>query len=136
MIRRWLQYFPTGRVLKWVVIGAFFLGFNLTFLYALVDRCRLPVPLATLVNAAVGVFLRFLANDRFVFQQQRPTWARFKAYCTAIALGFCVWYVVVNGLTWLGLHYLLSAIAATACSVGFSLTSNFLWVWRKRENPP
>jgi putative flippase GtrA len=135
MIRRLLQYFPTGRVVRWAVIGVFFLGFNLAFLYTLVDLGHLPVPVATLVNAVVGVFLRFLANDRFVFQQRRPTWARFKAYCAAIALGFGVWYVVVNGLTWLGLYYLLSAVAATACSVGFNLAANFLWVWRQPEPP-
>jgi putative flippase GtrA len=135
MIWRLLQHFPTGRVCKWAAIGVFFLGFNLAFLYALVELGHLPVPVATLVNAVVGVVLRFLANDRLVFQQRRPTWARFKAYCASIALGFGIWYAAVNGLTWLGLYYLLSAIVATACSVGFNLVANFLWVWRPRDPP-
>ena len=134
-IRRFLQYSSIGRVIKWAVVGVLFMGVNLPSLYALVDLCRLPVPVATLVTAVIGTLLRFLVNDRFVFQQRRPTWARLKAYCTAIALGFGVWYAVVNALTWLGVYYLLSAVAATGCSVGFSLTSNFLWVWRKRDLP-
>ena len=135
-IRRFLQYFPVGRVIKWAVVGVLFMGVNLSFLYALVDLCRLPVPVATLVMAVVGTLLRFLANDRFVFQQRRPTWARLRAYCTAIALGVAVWYAVANTLTWFGVYYLLSAIAATGCSVGFNFTANFLWVWRDLGRPP
>jgi len=135
MIRRLRERFPLGRVVTWAVIGVLFLGFNLAFLYGLVDLCRLPVPVATLVNAVVGVGVRFLANDRWVFHQRRPTWARFRAYCAAIAVGFGVWYLVVNGLTWLGLYYLYSAVAATACSVGFNLAANFLWVWGRRGAP-
>lgn len=135
MIAKLLQWFPPGKVCKWAVVGVLFMGVNLPFLYALVDLCRLPVPVATLVTAVIGTLLRFLANDRFVFQQRRPTWARLRAYYAAIALSVVVWYVVVNALTWLGVYYLLSAVAATGCSVGFSLTSNFLWVWRKRDLP-
>lgn len=135
MIAKLFQCFPPGKVCKWAVVGVIFMGFNLLFLYALVDLCRLPVPVATLVTAVIGALLRFLANDGFVFQQRRPTWARLKAYCAAIALGVAVWYAVANILTWLGVYYLVSAISATGCSVGFSLTSNFLWVWRKRDPP-
>jgi putative flippase GtrA len=135
MIAKLFQCFPPGKVCKWAVVGVLFMGVNLSFLYALVDLCRLPVPVATFVTLVVGTLLRFLANDRFVFQQRRPTWARLKAYCTAIALGAAVWYAVANALTWLGVYYLLSAIAATGCSVGFNFTANFLWVWRKRDLP-
>lgn len=135
MITKFLQYFPPRKVSKWAVVGVLFMGVNLPFLYVLVDVCRLPVPVATFITAVVGTLLRFLANDRFVFQQKRPTWARLKAYYAAIALSVAVWYAVVNALTWFGVYYLLSAIAATGCSVGFSLTSNFLWVWRSAQGP-
>jgi len=135
MIAKFLQRFPLRQVGKWAVIGVLFMGVNLPFLYVLVDLWRLPVPVATFVMVVVGTLLRFLANDRFVFQQRRPTWARLRAYYAAIALGVAVWYAVANALTWFGVYYLLSAIAATCCSVGFSLTSNFLWVWRPRDRP-
>jgi putative flippase GtrA len=130
MFARCFQRFPAASVCKWGMIGLFFMGVNLTSLSLLVGGCGLPVPVATLVTAAVVMLLRFLANDRFVFQQRRPTWARLRAYGAAVALGAGVWYAVVNGLTLFGVHYLLSAIAATCCSVGFTFTANFLWVWR------
>jgi len=135
LVSRLLWHFPPGKVGKWAVIGGLFMGINLPFLYVLVDLCRLPVPVATLVGAGFGTLLRFLANDRFVFHQGRPTWARLRAYYAAIAVGVAVWYAMANALTCLGVHYLLAAIAATGCSVGFSLTSNFLWVWRGRGLP-
>lgn len=135
MIAKLLQCFPPGKVCKWAVVGALFMSGNLSILYVLVDLCQLPVPMATLLTAVIGTSLRFFVNDRFVFQQWRPTWTRLKAFYAATAVGVVVWYAVANALTWSGVHYLLSAIAATGCSVGFNLTANFLWVWRKHDLP-
>ena len=136
VVERLMEHLPPGKVGKWAVIGGLFTGGNLLFLYALVDLCRLPVPLATLITATTGTLFRFLANDRFVFKQRRPTWARLKKYCVAIALGAAIWYGVANFLYWIGVHYLVATIAATCCSVGCNFTANFLWVWRNRQGTP
>lgn len=128
------RYCPTKRILKWALIGLLFMSINLPFLYLLVSYLHLSLPSATLIAATIGTLLRFLANDRFVFQPPSPTLARLKTYYTANALGLLVWYAVANSLPHFGVHYLISAILATACSVSLSLTNNFLWVWRKRSD--
>jgi putative flippase GtrA len=133
-MKSWPAAFPLRRVLKWALIGLGFMGLNLPLLYALVDLLRLPLPVATLLAVAVGTLLRFLANDRLVFEETRPNWSRLRSYYLANSLGFGLWYAVANLLPHLGLHYLISAVCATACSVGLSLTTNFLWIWRTR--PP
>jgi hypothetical protein len=33
----------------------------------------------------------------------------------------------------MGVYYLLASTAGTACAVLFSLTTSFLWIWRKRQ---
>lgn len=127
---------PVARILKWMGIGVLFMGFNLPFLYVLVDCLHLRLPAATLIAAAVGTLLRFLVNDRIVFEQRSPAWARLRAYYVANAFSLVLWYVVANTLPRFGLHYLYAAVAATACSVGCSLLTNFLWVWRRPPPPP
>jgi putative flippase GtrA len=134
---RSLRIAPAGRVLKWLAVGAASMVVNLMVLAGLVDFARWPVPIATLVVAAAGTLVRFLANDRFVFGHVRPTRARFVAYCIATSGSACIGYLSVNTLVWFGAHYLFSAIVVTACSVTFNLATNFLWVWRQaKSNPP
>lgn len=135
-LRHLLERLPVARIAKWALIGVLFMGFNLPMLYLLVDHWHVRLPLATLLAAMIGTLLRFLVNDRFVFQQPLPTWARLKNYYVANALSFFIWYGVANLLPYFGVHYLVAAISATLCSVGFSLTTNFLWVWGKPEEPP
>lgn len=130
-MRRFFQRLPMARILKWAVVGVLFMGFNLPFLYLLVDCLHLQLLVATLIATLVGTLLRFLVNDRFVFQHPAPTWARLRAYVAANAFSLVLWYAVANVLPHFGLHYLLAAITATACSVGCSLATNFLWVWRQ-----
>lgn len=128
-----LQLIPLARVMKWVVVGLAFMAFNLPLLYLLVEAGKLPVPAATSVLIITSTILRFLANDRLVFQHARPSWQRFKNYCASISLGLGIWYTITNILTLLHLHYILAAITATACSVTINLILNFLWVWRDQD---
>lgn len=32
-------------------------------------------------------------------------------------------------------HYLIAALAGTGCSVGWSMGTNFLWIWRPQPAP-
>ncbi len=94
----------------------------------------MPLTLATLITAETGTILRFFANDRWVFGHPRPTIARFWQYHVANAGGFVIWWGVSNALPSLGMHYLLASLAATACSVSFSMLTNFLWIWRVQRS--
>lgn len=118
---------------RWLAVGFVFLAWGLGVLYLLKDRLGLPLMAATLVTAETGSLLRFLVNDRWVFGRRRSTWRRLWQYHVANAGSFVIWWGVSNALPPLGVHYLLAAVAATACSVGFSLLTNFLWIWRRRR---
>jgi putative flippase GtrA len=47
------------------------------------------------------------------------------------ALGFAIWWGAANILKFVGVEYLLASALAIFFSVGFSMVSNFYWVWRK-----
>lgn len=121
------------RIAGWALVGALGVLVGLGLLYVLVTLFRLPVPLASLLNAAVMLMLRFWANNRWVFGRSQVHWADFQRYCAASAGGFVVWYLTLNGLAWAGVHYLLAALLAVGCSVTVNFTTNFFWVW---GNPP
>jgi putative flippase GtrA len=116
---------------RWWAVGLLFLVINIPLLYVLRDVMGLPVWLATLLGGEIGTLARFFVNDRWVFGNPRPTWRRLVQYHVAVASSFVIWWVVTNALTQLGMHYLLSAIAAQAVSVGWSMITNFGWIWRR-----
>jgi putative flippase GtrA len=119
-------------IVRWWVVGCAFAVVNIALLYVLHDAWALPLIGATLIAGEVGTVARFLINDRWVFGHPRPTWKRLVEYHAAVASSFCIWWSVANLLPLLGVNYLVASIAGQACSVGWSMTTNFLWIWRKR----
>ncbi len=117
-------------IARWWVVGIAFLFINLPLLYALHELLGLPVWLATLVGGEVGTVARFLVNDRWVFGNRRPTWARLIQYHVAVASSFVIWWTATNALAQAGINYLMANIAAQAASVGWSMVTNFGWIWR------
>jgi putative flippase GtrA len=131
-----MEKVPWRSLGRWWVVGLAFVGGGLVVLYVLRDVLRLPLIVATSAGAEATLLLRFLINDHWVFGHQRPTWRRLWQFHLASAGGGAIWWVIANLLPRFGIHYLLAAIAGTACSVMFSLTTNFFWIWRRRDNGP
>ena len=127
---------PWRPMARWWVVGIVFLAWSLGVLYLLKDRCLMSLMLATLATAESGTILRFFVNDWWVFGHRRPTLTRFWQYHVANAGSFVIWWGVCNALPLLGVHYLAASVVATACSVGFSLLTNFLWIWRRTSRIP
>jgi putative flippase GtrA len=117
---------------RWWVVGLAFLVINIPLLYVLHDVLGLAVWLATLTGGELGTLARFLVNDRWVFGHRHPTLQRTLQYHVAVASSFCIWWAVTNGLAQIGLHYLLASIVGQAASVGWSMLTNFGWIWRRR----
>jgi putative flippase GtrA len=125
--------FPWQSLGRWWVVGLAFYVIGTGLLYIARSVFGLPLMVATLVSAEFTTLVRFLINDRWVFGNLRPTWGRLWQYHVACAGGTAIWYVVSNALPRFGVHYLIASTIGTACSVFFSMVSNFAWVWRKRE---
>ncbi|MDZ4799040.1 MAG: GtrA family protein [Bryobacteraceae bacterium] len=124
-----------GKLLRWFAAGLAFMGISTALLYGSVELLGLSVPIATLLTAEASTLLRFLVNHYWVFGLRNPTIRNCIEYHVANAGAFALWWITANALTLLGMHYLLAGIAAVACSTLFSLSTNFLWIWRKRHPP-
>jgi putative flippase GtrA len=128
-----MERMPWRSLARWWIVGLAFTGGGLVVLYVLRDILRLSLIVATTAGAEATLLLRFLINDRWVFGHRRPTLTRLWQFHVASAGGGAIWWIVANLLPRFGIHYLLAAIAGTACSVMFSMATNFLWIWRKRD---
>jgi putative flippase GtrA len=120
-----------ARLLKWFGAGLVMMGVNTAFLFLFVDKLGFSVPVATFLVAEACTLLRFLLNHYWVFGLRNPTFRSCGHYHIANAGAFAAWWVMANLLTFLGMHYLVAGIVAVGCSTLISLTTNFLWIWRK-----
>lgn len=123
-------------MLRWLIVAFGFVGVNIGLLYVFVDVLAIPVLLSTLVAAEIGVLLRFLVNDRWVFRQSRITLQRLWQYHVAIAGSFTVWWVITNVIVFFGGHYMIASLAGMACSVLLSIATNFFWIWTHKSEAP
>ena len=126
-----LKKFLSPQIMRWCAVGGVFGGVSLVLIKIMAGLLAWPYALATLLSAEICTILRFLVVDRWVFCHTRPTLKRLWQYHVANALGFTIWWSAANILKSGGVHYLGSAVLATFFSVGFSMASNFLWIWRK-----
>jgi putative flippase GtrA len=120
------------RVAGWVVIGVTASVVELGLLRGLYDSLGWPLPVATAVAAEVLILAKFFAADRWVFHHPRPTINRLVRYHGASAGALVVYWLVINGLAaLLGLPYVAGFVLGTAAAFGWSLLTNFLWVWAR-----
>lgn len=133
------QKFINSAVVRWWIVGLFFMGLNIPLLYIFYEVMGIDLKIATALASEIGTLLRFLVNDRWVFGHPRPTWQRLWQYHVAIASSFVIWWSAANLFTGMlepyfpQLDYIIASILATCCSVGWSMFTNFLWIWRKKH---
>lgn len=133
---RYLARLASREMLRWWAVALAFVGVNIGLLYLFVDLLAVPVLLATFVAAEIGVLLRFVVNDRWVFRQSRITLERLWRYHIAIAGSFTIWWTITNVIVLLGGHYILASVAGMACSVLLSIATNFFWIWSHKSDLP
>jgi putative flippase GtrA len=123
-------------LVRWMIAGGAFMGLSTLFLYLAVGLLGMPVMVGTLVSAELCTLLRYLVNDHWVFGHPKPSWRRLWQYHVANGAAFGIWWVATNAMNLLGVHYLLAGILAVGFSTGFSMGTNFFWIWRKKHHPP
>jgi len=131
-----LQRVPWLTLGRWMIVGLVFLGVGTALLYIAVGWLHLPLILGTALSGEIAMLIRFFINDRWVFGYRFPTWIRLWQFHVAGAGGSVIWWAVANTLPRFGLHYLLASAAGSACSMSFSIMTNFLWIWRKTPVEP
>lgn len=134
-----LKEIITPQMARWIVIGAVFAALGIGLIKVMVGMLAWPFALATLLSGELCTLLRFFAVNRWVFPHHHLTWRRLWRYHMVNALGFAIWWGAANILKSVGVQYLVASALATFVSVGFSMVSNFYWVWRKptgKTRPP
>jgi putative flippase GtrA len=121
-------------VVRWLFAGLVFLGVNTFFLKVFVGWFGLSILWGTFLAAELSTILRFFVNEHWVFGNRRPSWDRLWRYQVANAGALLLWWAATNILASHGVQYLLAGILAVGLSTGFSLASNFFWIWRKRHH--
>jgi putative flippase GtrA len=121
-------------MVRWWIVGIVFFGLTIPALYVFHDLLGLPLWAATLLAGELGTVLRFGVNDRWVFGNRRPTWRRLIEYHAAVISSFAIWWAATNALAAFGVHYILASLFGTGVSVGWSMFTNFVWVWRPRTS--
>jgi putative flippase GtrA len=118
------------RVAGWFLLGLMASLLELALLRVLFELLQWPLPIATAIAAEVLIMVKFLLNDRFVFNHAWPTAGRLVRYHGASAGALLVYWLVVNSLSLVGgLAYVAAFVVGTAAAFAWSLLTNFLWVW-------
>jgi len=125
--------FTRGPMARWLVVGIGFTFVGTPMLYVFRSGLSLPLPIATVLVGELTILPRFLINDRWVFGYAWPSWLRLGQYHVASIGGFTVWWAATNLLSRLGVHYLIASLIGTGGSVGLSILTNFVWIWRARR---
>ena len=119
------------RLASWFLLGLTASLLELVLLRVLYELLEWPLPIATAVAAEVLILVKFLLNDRLVFNHAWPTFGRLVRYHGASAGALVVYWLVINALSlFLGVAYLSAFVVGTAGAFTWSLLTNFLWVWR------
>lgn len=122
-------------IARWLVVAVGFSAVSIGMLYVLVDWVGVSLLLATFLSAEIATILRFFVNNRWVFDDRTGTWKGLWQFHCANAGGFVVWWSITNLLPHYGINYLIAATAGIGGSVGISMLTNFLWIWRSRGRP-
>jgi len=120
-------------IVRWLLAGLIFMGLNTLFLKGFIGWAGLGAGMGTLCAGEVSTLLRYVVNDRWVFGHRRLSLKRLWQYHLANGAALAIWWAATNALISLKINYLLAGILAVAFSTGFSMASNFYWIWRKRS---
>lgn len=118
----------------WLVVGVAGAGAEFALLRLLTNGLDLPLWLSSAAAAEVLILGRFFVMDHWVFRHARPSLERLLRYQGACLGALLVYWLVINTVSGpLGLPDWIGFLVGTGASLGWSLLTNFLWVWRRRS---
>jgi putative flippase GtrA len=127
------QALLNNTIVRWWIIGIVFMVINIVLLDWFIQGLGMGLTWATVTSSEICTLLRYVLNDYWVFGNPRPSWKRCWEYHLANLSSFFLWsfVIVVLGKKF-GVDHRLAAVIATIISVGWSMVTNFLWVWRSK----
>ncbi len=120
-------------IVRWWIVGIVFMVLNILLLDWFKQSLGMSLNWASVLSAELCTIVRYVINDYWVFGNPRPTWKRCWEYHVANFSSFFVWnFIIVVLGDKFGVNHIIAAIMATVVSVGLSMVTNFLWVWRSK----
>ena len=143
----WVKAMGQNSVVRWWIVGLFF-AFAILPIIKFLELLPIPSWLAWLLHSETPnrmpawlvlalaselvTIPRFFANDRWVFGYIFPTWQRLWQYHVANFGSFVIWYVLsLLAIYAFSVDTVIAGLIGTVFSVGLSMVTNFLWIWRK-----
>jgi putative flippase GtrA len=131
-ITAWFSHLARNPHVRWLCVGLLFYVIGLALLRVMIEVLKLPLTVSTVLTQEAATVARYVINDRWVFHEKRLSWSRLWQFHVANAGGFAIGWIVTNVLPQFGVYYLLASTMGTAVSMLVTMTTNFLWIWRKR----
>jgi putative flippase GtrA len=130
-----LKGLANNTVVRWWIVGIAFMVVNIVLLDWFKRVWGLSLSWATVSSAELCTLARYVINDTWVFGNPHPTWKRCWEDHLANFSSFFLWSFIIIVLgSKFHLDHRLAAVLATVVSVGWSMVTNFLWIWRVK--PP
>jgi putative flippase GtrA len=143
-----ISAFFANTLVRWWIVGIGFAVGSIPMLQVFEQNMQMPPWLSSILVAELTTLLRYPMNDRWVFRRPRLSWVRLWQYHVANAGSAVLWVIVYNTLgilfqmdgtflaQWQGtaIERTIKALVATAFSVGLSMVTNFLWIWRSKAS--
>ena len=131
-VTAWVKAMIQNSVVRWWIVGLFFTFVNVPILWLFDKIFRIPSWLALVLASEVVTIARFFVNDRWVFGYVFPTWQRLWQYHVANLGSFAIWFgVSLLSRYAFSIDTVIAGLIGTVFSVGLSMVTNFLWIWRK-----
>jgi putative flippase GtrA len=112
------------------VTGVASISTDVTVLYSLHEGAGMALSLATAFGIAAAVIVNYTLNRNWTFQAKAGHGGTLPRYGLLVGINLLTTLVIVDGLTHLGLYFLLSKVVAIGFNALLNFTSSRYWIFK------
>ena len=114
---------------KFLVVGGASVVVDAGLLYVLHGRLGWWLVPSTALAFLAGFVVNFVGNRQWSFGATGRVHSQFVRYMGLVAINFVVTIALVQGLTWLGMPYLVAKVLTTACLSAVNYVISKKWIF-------
>jgi putative flippase GtrA len=119
-----------GSLIRFGVTGVASISTDVLVLYSLHKGAGVSLSLATAVGIAAAVVVNYTLNRNWTFQAQASHGGTLPRYGLLVGINLLTTLIIVEGLTHLGLYFLLSKVVAIGFNALLNFTSSRYWIFK------
>jgi putative flippase GtrA len=121
---------------RFLAVGIVSYGFDLGVLAALHSGLGMPLALATTLAFLSTLALNFGLNKAFAFRSRALAGPAFVRYLILVAVNYATTLIMVTGLAWLGLSYVVAKTLAVVVNAVMNYFAYRHWVFQEKSTRP